>query len=553
MQANASSYTVESSAEIQIDMMYWQKMLHWLTIHHFDHHGEHAKDHAKWVVIVWELAGITPTNLKSEILGHQQTVTNFCTRLAEILESKKNKIPFWNNLSISNIIHATLCYLLSKSFPAESVPRCMSRLFSTVPYINSKSGSVYQMRGYVDKYISDEKGLLMSPKGYVLFNSYAIKINDQDETSLTVPTGTHVLFNAVKVEDSVLSEDGKRYKYFVATNVWIDNDMQVYYDDLAKQVNVLQTSVMAKVLHRANSNLSDEAILSMYEDGLSKVGKNQGKIDLKDLLVDKATMDSLQPLVDFLRTRLELRLEMASNMSLMYASMWARIGYDLDYLRDDFHSLNAIGSRGCVTYSWEKLLLHFKLPNCLEMGHLVRETLAFMSTTSEKFAPVLDLMDGKSLRDLAIKRTKVDRHHQLLTGKFDQGSLWVPQPFQRAKLLEAVLRPPPSSNANEELDKEEVEKMCNGNTAKECIKVKTEGNQIYTFEANDNGTLDADLVDNIIKGTIALKFKVKDDVWRIVNRKGDVFPTPPDGWKDRDYIPIKRHVTPPSKYLKRLF
>ena len=74
IKANASSYTVESSSEIQIDMIYWQKMLHWLTVHHFDDHKEQAKDHAKWVVIVWELAGITPTNLKSEIVGHQQTL-----------------------------------------------------------------------------------------------------------------------------------------------------------------------------------------------------------------------------------------------------------------------------------------------------------------------------------------------------------------------------------------------------------------------------------------------------------------------------------------------
>ena len=234
IKANASSYTVESSAEIQIDMMYWQKMLHWLTVHHFDHHKNLAKDHAKWVVIVWELAGITPTNLKSEILVHQQTVPNFCTRLAEMLEMKKAKIPFWSNLSISNIIHATLNYLLSKNFPADSVPKCMSRLFATVPYTNPKSGSVFQMRGYVDKYISDEKGLLMSPKGYVVFNSYSIigKKSDGEEI-LTVPIGTHVLFNAVKVEESI-DDCGKKYKYFVATNVWIEPDFQIYYDDLGE-------------------------------------------------------------------------------------------------------------------------------------------------------------------------------------------------------------------------------------------------------------------------------------------------------------------------------
>ena len=62
---------------------------------------------------------------------------------------------------------------------------------------------------YVDKYITEEKGLIMSPKGYVLFNSYAIaggrgglgnsSAEAEEDQSLTVPIGTHVLFNAVKV------------------------------------------------------------------------------------------------------------------------------------------------------------------------------------------------------------------------------------------------------------------------------------------------------------------------------------------------------------------
>ena len=316
---------------------------------------------------------------------------------------------------------------------------------------------------------------------------------------------------------------------------------------LAKQVNVLQTSAMAKVLHRANSNLSDEAILSMYEDGLSKLAKNQGQIDLKNLLVDKPTMDSLQPLVDFLRTRLELRLEMASNVSLMYASMWARIGYDLQYLKDDYETLNSIGARGCVTYNWEKLLLNFKLPNCLEMGHLVRETLAFLSTTYDQKNRQIDLVDGKNLHQISIKRNRVDRHHQLLTGNFEENSyLWVPQPFQRAKLLEAVLRPLKSEN--EEISPPKAK--CNGNLAEnsELIKVKpSESEQVLTFEANENGDLDADLVEAIVKGTIAFKYRLKDNVWRIISKSGGGFPKPPDGWQDREYIPIKRQATPPSE------
>ena len=65
----------------------------------------------------------------------------------------------------------------------------------------------------------------MSPKGYVLFNSYAIgggrgglggsSAEAEEDQALTVPIGTHVLFNAVKAEQAI--EDGKRYKYYVAT------------------------------------------------------------------------------------------------------------------------------------------------------------------------------------------------------------------------------------------------------------------------------------------------------------------------------------------------
>ena len=106
-----------------------------------------------------------------------------------MLEAKKSKIPFWNNLSISNVVHATLCYLLAKEFPAESVPKCMSHLFTTIPYVNNKTGCLYQIRGYVDKYISDEKGLIMSPKGYVLFNAYSIVGVKNTDEELTVPIG----------------------------------------------------------------------------------------------------------------------------------------------------------------------------------------------------------------------------------------------------------------------------------------------------------------------------------------------------------------------------
>ena len=48
---------------------------------------------------------------------------------------------------------------------------------------------------------------------------------------------TSLLF---KAEQAI--EDGKpRYKYYVATNVWIEPDYQIYYDDLAKQITALDT------------------------------------------------------------------------------------------------------------------------------------------------------------------------------------------------------------------------------------------------------------------------------------------------------------------------
>ena len=268
-------------------------------------------------------------------------------------------------------------------------------------------------------------------------------------------------------------------------------------------------------------------------------------------------MATLQPLVDFLRTRLELRLDMASNISLMYASMWSRIGYDLDYLMDDFHTLHAVGSRGCVTYNWEKLLLNFKLPNCLEIGRLIRETVAFLNTTATKkmHQVSIDLTDGKSLYEVAIKRTRVDRHHQLLKGAYES-ELWVPQPFQRARLLEAVLRPKSSFPEDDHLLEEPVAAAVSngptpspfvvGKTPQE-VKVHPEGEIVMTFETNLDGHLDEDIVDAVIKGTIAFKYRIKDNVWRIISKNDGVYSCPPDGWGDREYIPIKKQSSQPSE------
>ena len=253
---------------------------------------------------------------------------------------------------------------------------------------------------------------------------------------------------------------------------------------------------------------------------------------------------------------------MASNISLMYASMWSRIGYDLDYLMDDFHTLHAVGSRGCVTYNWEKLLLNFKLPNCLEIGRLIRETVAFLSTTATKkmHQVSIDLTDGKSLYEVAIKRTRVDRHHQLLKGAYES-ELCVPQPFLRARLLEAVLRPKSSFPEDDHLLEEPVAAaaVSNGPTPSpfvvgktpQEVKVHPEGEIVMTFETNLDGHLDEDIVDAVIKGTIAFKYRIKDNVWRIISKNDGVYSCPPDGWGDREYIPIKKQCSQPSEFMEK--
>ena len=85
------------------------------------------------------------------------------------------------------------------------------------------------------------------------------------------------------------------------------------------------------------------------------------------------------------------------------------------------------------------------------------------------------------------------------------------------------------------------------------IKVKPEDEEMLTFDANDDDdSLDAELVEAIIKGTIAFKYKIQNNIWRIISKTGNVFPCPPDGWSDRIYIPIKRQITPPSKFIFKI-
>jgi hypothetical protein len=84
-----------------------------------------------------------------------------------------------------------------------------------------------------------------------------------------------------------------------------------------------------------------------------------------------------------------------------------------------------------------------------------------------------------------------------------------------------------------------------GKTPQE-VKVQPEGETVMTFETNLDGHLDEDIVDAVIKGTIAFKYRIKDNVWRIISKNDGVYSCPPDGWGGREYIPIKKQSSQPK-------
>ena len=90
--------------------------------------------------------------------------------------------------------------------------------------------------------------------------------------------------------------------------------------------------------------------------------------------------------------------------------------------------------------------------------------------------------------------------------------------------------------------------------AQQEVKVRPEGETVMTFETNSDGNLDEDIVDAVVKGTLAFKYRIKDNVWRIISKNDGVFNCPPDGWGDREYIPIVKQNTPqPSKFYSWRF
>ena len=62
--------------------------------------------------------------------------------------------------------------------------------------------------------------------------------------------------------------------------------------------------------------------------------------------------------------------------------------------------------------------------------------------------------------------------------------------------------------------------------------------EILSFETDKDGNLSLEKVSVFIKGVLALKYKMPDNVWRIVSMEYDVLQRPQDGWGHRVYIPI---------------
>ena len=73
--------------------------------------------------------------------------------------------------------------------------------------------------------------------------------------------------------------------------------------------------------------------------------------------------------------------------------------------------------------------------------------------------------------------------------------------------------------------------------------------EILSFETDKDGNLSLDKVSVFIKGVLALKYKMADNVWRIVSMEGDVLQKPQDGWTHRVYTPINSSLQHQCEFI----
>ena len=57
-------------------------------------------------------------------------------------------------------------------------------------------------------------------------------------------------------------------------------------------------------------------------------------------------------------------------------------------------------------------------------------------------------------------------------------------------------------------------------------------------EIDQDGNVPCARIDAVLSGVVALKYRVEDNVWRIVSKENDLFKRPQEGWGTSVYIPV---------------
>ena len=155
----------------------------------------------------------------------------FCGEMADVLEKYLKQtddalgILQHEVVSISTMIHASLCYLLAKHFPAFSVPRPLNRVLQSIPYCSSRTCSLYQTRGVVVRFFNPHLGLIQSPRGCVFFGPANVIVGNEGDPETEnvspdlekrLPKGSYVIFDASCYIDQY---GGKKLLYTVASRV----------------------------------------------------------------------------------------------------------------------------------------------------------------------------------------------------------------------------------------------------------------------------------------------------------------------------------------------
>ena len=587
----------------------WYALETWLKIHYFDRHKELASLYARWVICVLAAAGQTPVGLEADLEVHMvHGLDKFCSEMADTLEKylkqTEDALGILQNevVSISTIIHSSLCYLIAKHFPAFSVPRPLNRILQSIPYSTSRTCSLYQTRGIVVRYFNPHLGLIQSPKGCAFFGPANVTVGTEGDAESEnvlldlekrLPKGSFVLFDASCYIDQFQS---KKLLYMVASRVanqnvrleaehkeafyslpLINNGGEAYMRSLRRQcckevhenpekyrpvldvITTTQTTPKTsaktkKVLSKFPEINQTTTSATIYSGELNKLCENLENNDILDFTVRSETNSTFDSLVAHFKSKLqttEIKGEEANRqaqerermyLANHYAAVWIRMGYDLEQLEEDFHTLYALGSWGCVMFSWENLFTRYHLPYCVDLTRLLNMTGEFIAKTDvgSRFPAKYRIDNPDTLLAVVEKRAEHEKHYMIVKSlsKTKQGRF-----SKDVSLLHSLHK----KRTVQDDDPSVVEVMMNGNMSgsfrrdKEVDHVKIKppnSDEILSFETDKDGNLSLEKVSVFIKGVLALKYKMSDNVWRIVSMEFDVLQKPQDGWGHRVYIPI---------------